>query len=421
MREHAAEGPAPAVTDDAAVAVAPAPPLAAPLTPSSLLGLQRDAGNRAAAALVARAADGRDGGESPVGLDRPGGHRPADGPQPARRGQDGARRRRDLRPDHDRRGAGVPGRAPAAQGDRRRRRRDAGRDRRGEGRGAGPDRHRAQAVRARRQGLREGQVRPRLRVLHARAGARRAPAAACSRAPRRCGGSAAAARRRSRSTRSTSPPTTRRARPTPRPRSPSSRARATGDETADTATAKAHFNKGGGALRGRATTRTPTTSSRWPASSPTAPSLAVLTRPVAASARRPPRGGDRALRAVPRERRAGTQGRRRAALAELRAPTPTGDETVDTATGKAHFNKGAALYEQGDYAHAYDEFTMAGELADRAGAAVLTRPGAAYASAAARTRRWSSTQQYIDLGERRPRSRTPKQMLELLRTHGAAP
>ena len=53
-----------------------------------------------------------------------------------------------------------------------------------------------------------------------------------------------------------------------------------------------------------------------------------------------------------------------AGLAELKA-TPTGDEATDTNTGRTHFNKGAALYERGDYAHAADEFELAGEYADR--------------------------------------------------------
>ena len=35
------------------------------------------------------------------------------------------------------------------------------------------------------------------------------------------------------------------------------------------------------------------------------------------------------------------------------------------AAAKKEFGKGAAFYEKGDYAHAYDEFTIAGELTDR--------------------------------------------------------
>ena len=55
MREHAAEGPAPEATEEAFTTLAPPAPLSAPpLTVQGLLGIQRHAGNRAAAALVAR-------------------------------------------------------------------------------------------------------------------------------------------------------------------------------------------------------------------------------------------------------------------------------------------------------------------------------------------------------------------------------
>ena len=108
-----------------------------------------------------------------------------------------------------------------------------------------------------------------------------------------------------------------------------------------------------------------------------------------------------------------------AALAELRAPEATGDETKDTATAKGIFNKGGALFEAGDYGHAYDEFSKAGELTDRAGilfsrAQSLRKLGGREAEAMA------LYQQYIDLGEG-SRLEDAKQMLELLRTHGAAP
>jgi tetratricopeptide (TPR) repeat protein len=52
-------------------------------------------------------------------------------------------------------------------------------------------------------------------------------------------------------------------------------------------------------------------------------------------------------------------------LRELRGPAKTGDADADTASAKKEFDKGAAFYEKGDYAHAYDEFTIAGELTDR--------------------------------------------------------
>jgi peptidoglycan hydrolase-like protein with peptidoglycan-binding domain len=53
------------------------------------------------------------------------------------------------------------------------------------------------------------------------------------------------------------------------------------------------------------------------------------------------------------------------ALVELKGPAATGDSESDTATARAQFVKGSALYEQGDYAHAYDELTKADKLAHR--------------------------------------------------------
>jgi tetratricopeptide (TPR) repeat protein len=108
-----------------------------------------------------------------------------------------------------------------------------------------------------------------------------------------------------------------------------------------------------------------------------------------------------------------------AALAELRAPGKTGEEEVDNATAKAIFNQGGALYEAGDYAHAYDEFTRAGELADRPGilfsrAQALRRLGGREEEAKA------LYEQYLALGDG-SRVADAQQMLELLRTHGAAP
>lgn len=54
-------------------------------------------------------------------------------------------------------------------------------------------------------------------------------------------------------------------------------------------------------------------------------------------------------------------------VAELKGPPKTGDEKIDNTSAKAIFDKGAALYEAGDYAHAYDEFTKAYGLAQRPG------------------------------------------------------
>ena len=108
------------------------------------------------------------------------------------------------------------------------------------------------------------------------------------------------------------------------------------------------------------------------------------------------------------------------ALAELNA-TPSGDEKADTAAGRAHFNKGAAHYEQGKYGHAYDQFTMAGELADRP-ALLFSRAQALRKLGGREAEAMALYAKYIEAaGEGGSRVEDAQQMLELLRTHGAAP
>ncbi len=109
----------------------------------------------------------------------------------------------------------------------------------------------------------------------------------------------------------------------------------------------------------------------------------------------------------------------RAALAELRSPAATGDDAVDTSVAKGIFNQGGALFEAGDYGHAYDEFTRASELADRPGI-LFSRAQALRRLGGREDEAMALYQQYIDLGEG-TRLEDAKQMLELLRTHGAAP
>jgi hypothetical protein len=65
MREHAAEGSAPEATEEAVTTLVPA--TAPPLTVQGLLAIQRQAGNRAAAALVARAPTATEGGTLKMG------------------------------------------------------------------------------------------------------------------------------------------------------------------------------------------------------------------------------------------------------------------------------------------------------------------------------------------------------------------
>jgi tetratricopeptide (TPR) repeat protein len=108
-----------------------------------------------------------------------------------------------------------------------------------------------------------------------------------------------------------------------------------------------------------------------------------------------------------------------AALAELRSPAKTGDDATDNATAKGIFDKGAAEFEAGDYAHAYDDFTRAGEVSDRAGI-LFSRAQALRRLGGREDEAMALYQQYIELGEG-TRIADAEQMLELLRTHGAAP
>ena len=107
------------------------------------------------------------------------------------------------------------------------------------------------------------------------------------------------------------------------------------------------------------------------------------------------------------------------ALAELRTPAKTGDEAADEATARAIFNKGGALYEAGDYGHAADEFARAAEMSGR--------PGVVFSEAQALRKLGGRTEdaiglyeQYLETGHG-VRDEDAELYLEILRTHGAAP
>lgn len=107
------------------------------------------------------------------------------------------------------------------------------------------------------------------------------------------------------------------------------------------------------------------------------------------------------------------------ALADLRAPAKTGDEDKDRAAAKAIYDKGVALYNTGDFAHAYDEFSRAGEIVDLAAirfsrAQALRRLGGRELEAQA------LYEVYIAVGDG-TRTQDAEQMLDLLQTHGAGP
>jgi tetratricopeptide (TPR) repeat protein len=107
------------------------------------------------------------------------------------------------------------------------------------------------------------------------------------------------------------------------------------------------------------------------------------------------------------------------ALAELRTPDKTGDDAADEATAKAIFNKGGAFYEAGDYGHAADEFARAAEMSGRAGpvfseAQALRKLGGRTEDAI------SLYEQYLATGHG-VRDADAQLMIELLTTHGAGP
>jgi len=106
----------------------------------------------------------------------------------------------------------------------------------------------------------------------------------------------------------------------------------------------------------------------------------------------------------------------RAALAKLET-SPTGDEATDTASARKIFDHGSSLYEQGDYGHAYDEMTRAGELADRP-ALLFSRAQALRRLGGREDEAIALYEQYIAEGDG-ARLEDAERMLELLRTHGS--
>ena len=195
---------------------------------------------------------------------------------------------------------------------------------------------------------------------------------------------------------------------------------ATGDADVDTATAKGIFNKGGALFEAHdyAHAYDEFTKARRARRPPRDP---VLARPVAAQARRSPRGGDRPLRAVPRPRAAAPATPTPAPRwPQLRTPEATGDETVDTADRQGHLQPGRRAL-RGRRLRPRLRRVHARERAHRPpGDPLLARPGAAQAGRPRGGGDLALYQQYIDLGEG-TRLEDAKQMLELLRTHGAAP
>ena len=106
-------------------------------------------------------------------------------------------------------------------------------------------------------------------------------------------------------------------------------------------------------------------------------------------------------------------------IAELRAPAATGDEEIDVAAGIALFEKGAAYYESGDFAHAYDEFTRAWEVARKPGL-LFTRAQALRRLGGRRDEAIALYQQYLALGDGKRAEESQRHLHELY-TQGAEP
>jgi tetratricopeptide (TPR) repeat protein len=106
-------------------------------------------------------------------------------------------------------------------------------------------------------------------------------------------------------------------------------------------------------------------------------------------------------------------------VAELRGPAVTGVEDIDNAAGKALFDKGAAHYDAGEYAHAYDEFTRAWGLTHRPGLQ-FSRGQALRRLGGRRDEAIALYEQYLALGDGKRAEETARHLHEL-RTQGAEP
>jgi tetratricopeptide (TPR) repeat protein len=191
----------------------------------------------------------------------------------------------------------------------------------------------------------------------------------------------------------------------------------TGDETADTAAARAHFHKGA-AQYDRGDYAHAADSFEMSGELANRPAL-IFSRAQALRKQ----GGRREEAIAAYEAYLATDNPSRkadaeSALAELRTK-PSGEEKADLLAGKAHFNKGAGAYGEGKFGHAYDQFTMAGEYADRP-ALLFSRAQALRRLGGREDEAMALYQAYIDSGDG-SRTEDAELMLELLRTHGAGP
>ena len=415
MREHAAEGPATKATDEPVVVALPSA-VAAPLTPPACSASSatpatappRRSSARAPTATATTLAIGATGSKVTS----------SDGPQHARRGQDGARGRRDLRPDHPGavrqfQSAHPPLKATGVvDADTEAAIAEAGTE------------EQDQTEIARKLFALGAKAYERGKYGHAYAFFTRAgelaarPALPFSRAQalRKLGGRRKEAIALYEAYLLTENPTRKADAEAGlaelKPRRPATR-RPTPTRAARTSARAPRSTSG-------ATTLTPPTSSRSPASTPTAPRCCSHARRRCASSAAGATRRSRSTRPTspPTARPARPTPSRRSRSSRT---TPSGDSDADAATAKGHFNKGAAQYERGKFGHAYDQFTMAGELADRP-ALLFSRAQALRKLGGRESEAIALYEQYIEAaGEGGNRVEDAQQMLELLRTHGAAP
>lgn len=105
-------------------------------------------------------------------------------------------------------------------------------------------------------------------------------------------------------------------------------------------------------------------------------------------------------------------------IGELATPESTGDLDKDIEISKSIFEKGAKLYDVGDYSHAYDEFTRSYELTERP-TLLFSRAQALRRVGGRREDAMAMFQQYLDSGDTK-RAADATRVLEELKTKGTA-
>jgi tetratricopeptide (TPR) repeat protein len=102
----------------------------------------------------------------------------------------------------------------------------------------------------------------------------------------------------------------------------------------------------------------------------------------------------------------------------LSTPESTGDLDKDIEISKSIFEKGAKLYDVGDFSHAYDEFTRSYELTERP-TLLFSRAQAMRRIGGRREEAVALFQQYLDSGDTK-RAADATRLLDELKTKGSA-